>query len=549
MEIEERILLTIEDIDKIPSLDGDVSLKSMTRDTAILHGLLIANYTQEDNIFAQLNSLKLANKEKIQILNKFVNKQYVSDANYILFIPQTGLELLKYSFSIPKAEFNSASKQQDSLLTTILKINSQLLANNSRLGDKSLTLFTKQIKFRKYELDDRFYIYPTIYRMWCLLHFFEEDKRDFWVELKKALIKDLNVRSFEEYFSNIIYILEHITIGPKTKFTILGTEKVSESLYALLKFLSFEVDSFISSEENRDYTYFKRYPIIQLSPTKFGVINNTFLANQLYTSLKFRMSRLCENFFSVFNNDFVEKYLLNEILRYAFLHDNYNVTYLTENDCKSIISKYIENNRVKKLPRLENLPDAYIRQNSKILLIECKGKTISLNALENPQKCIEDINNDLVNEKHGTGQLISNCERIIGGNFIGDSNLPADYVIYPLLVVDDFVFSANGFNRYVIKETQEFVGANSPKVYSFTVLDMDTLILVAELIRQGDFDIFKEIEEYHNYIEGKQNYYTIGETFYYSDVSFSAYIIDKYETYSPKIIEEWSNEYNQHKRS
>lgn len=144
-----------------------------------------------------------------------------------------------------------------------------------------------------------------------------------------------------------------------------------------------------------------------------------------------------------------------------------------------------------------------------------------------------------MDEDHGTGQLIKNCQRILNGNFFADIDIPSDCKIYPLLITDDFGFSSDGFNRYVIERTKNFDENNSMHVMPFTVLDMDTLILVSELIRNNRFDIFENIEKYHQYIEGKEKTYTMNELFHYSEVSFTSYIYSEYETCSPKIIDEW----------
>lgn len=132
-----------------------------------------------------------------------------------------------------------------------------------------------------------------------------------------------------------------------------------------------------------------------------------------------------------------------------------------------------------------------------------------------------------------------NCTRILNGKFYADETVPEDVKIYPLLIVDDFGFSADGFNRYVIENTKHYVRKYHNHVMPFTVLDMDTLILIAELIRTNKFDIFANIESYHKYIGGRLKPYSVNELFHFSEVSFSSYIYGEYETHSPEIINKW----------
>lgn len=547
MDIGNIIISVYEDISDIcplPPLDIQEYLKHLPREICISYGLLMSNYTQEDDIQEQIANLNFTEKIPPILLNKLI-KERLSDDRYVLFSPQTGLELLKYTFSIPKSEFHRIIGEHFSfipLLLAILRINSELRRIGSHFRDKSAILFTKQIRSRKYELDDRITIYPTIYRMFCLFHFFEQCKDSQWISLYKLLSLDLGATSLRDYYSTTLQFIGKCNLLPKKSNTIF-TSKLGANSYLWLSRFCFEQNATIALEDNQDYTYFKRYPLIKLSNIEFGVISNLFLSNQLYTSLKFRMSQLCKenhlfNFLSAFNKEFVEDYLLHEILNYAF--ENKATKYLSENDCKAILSEFSGSNKhhINKSDK-EKLPDGYIRLGNNILLIECKAKTISLKAIKDERQCVDDINTDIVNEKHGTGQLIYNCTRILEGKFYADNDVPSDFKIYPLIIVDDFGFSSDGFNRYVIENTKDFVSKHHNHVMPFTVLDMDTLILIAELIRTKNFDIFSNIDSYHKYISGRLKPYSINELFHFSEVSFSSYIYSEHETHSPEIIDKW----------
>lgn len=547
MDIGNIIISVYEDISDIcplPPLDIQEYLKHLPREICISYGLLMSNYTQEDGIQEQIVNLNFTEKIPPILLNK-LTKERLSNDRYILFSPQTGFELLKNTFSIPKSEFHRIIGEQFSfipLLLAILRINSELRRIGSHFRDKSAILFTKQIRSRKYELDDRITIYPTIYRMFCLLHFIEQTKDPKWIKLYELLSSDLEVKSLRDYYSTTLSIIGKCNLHPKVSNTIF-TSKIGANSYSWLSRFSFDHNAVITLDDNQDYTYFKKYPLVKLSESEFGVISNLFISNQLYSSLKFRMSQLCKdgnlfNFLSAFNKEFVEDHLLHEILNYAFGHKA--TKYLSENDCKAILTEF---SRINKLhlnkSDKEKLPDGYIRLENNILLIECKAKTISLKAIKDEKQCVDDINTDIVNEKHGTGQLIYNCTRILEGKFYADNNIPSDFKIYPCIIVDDFSFSSDGFNRYVIENTKDFVSKHHNHVMPFTVLDMDTLILIAELIRTNEFDIFRNIDSYHRYINGRLNPCSATELFHFTEVSFSSYIYSEHETHSPKIIDKW----------
>lgn len=540
--IDLRISLQFESIFEIPAQSVDKYLRQVPRKIAILYGLMIANYTKEDDFSKQLDALTICNEINWWIRRKVASRQLPND-KIILFEPMTGLDLLKYIFSIPKEEFTEdwTASTPLNFIMAILMINSELRAKNARFQDKDVTLFPKRIRSKFYELDDRIHVTPSIYRMFCLWFFLDTNNNDYWLKLKKELIESLNMPSLEEYLGTMLRVIERLNIQPKSKFSILPI-KEHDNLYDLLKSLSFNSDYKIELKDNIDYTYFKSHPLVQLDSDKFAVISNAFLSCQLYTSLKFRMSKLHKSFLTRFNTDFVQNYLFYTILKYAFdgIHDN--VVCLTENECENQIIEYyrIHTKRISD-DAIKGLPDAYIRSDNKILLIECKGKTISNKALIDEERCIEDINNDIVNDNHGTGQLLHNCNRIIEGELFCDNKRPSDCIIYPLLVVDDPKLSVDGLNSYVIQKTEsnKLVKDNPTKIYPFTILDIDTLIIIAELIRNKSIDIFREIEEYHKYIKGEQDFYSESEKFLYSELSFASYITGKYTTYIPKIVDEW----------
>lgn len=550
MESVNIIIRRYEDIYPLPHPDIVEYLKKIPREICIGYGLLMSNYTQEDDIYTQITKLGFIRYIPTDLLDLLTRGCLPNNGGdfHSLFTSKTGLEILKYTFSIPEYEFHKKDGQRFSLtplITAILIANSDLVDKGAHFGDTSQILFKKKIKSHKYEQDDRINAYSAVYRMFSLLHFFEQNTTGQWADLKSKLLEDLGFGTLRDYIYNISTIFKECTLEPKRSNTIFRLNP-KDKLYKLIKQLTIDINATIALEDNRDYTAFKERPFVQSGKDQYAVISNGFVANQLYSSLKFRMSAICDtykmfDFFQAFNTDFIEKYLLFQIFNYALQGKG---LYLTEDDCKRVHMEIIQNKQRKfskseKEELKHRLPDGYFRCGNKILLIECKGKTMKKDVYEDEEKCIKDINTDLVSEKKGTGQLLYNCSRILDVRFLADKNIPSDFKIYPLLIVDDFSLSSPGFNRYIIEQTKDSVESLTPHVNPITVLDMDTLILIAELIRTEQFDIFNNIEEYHAYIEGNAPKYSVNELFNYSEASFSMYIYDKYETCSPKIIDDW----------
>lgn len=337
MNIGNRILSVYEDINLFPpALPIAEYLKYIPREICIRYGLLISNYTADDDICTQIQNLGLTNKIPRVLLNKLTEDR-ISNDTYVLFFPQTGLELLRQTFNIKEEDFKEHPSSSFSILPlvmAILRINSELIANGSHFKDKSAALFPKQMRSRKYELDDRIMIYPLVYRMFCLLHFFEKQTNTKWVKLRGELLLSLGTQNLREYFISTLHIIGKCNLEPKINNTIFRTH-LDSNMHNQLTSLSFDTHSTIELKDNVDYRYFKQNPLIKLNDTEFGVINNLFLANQIYTSLKFRMQKISPNFFSMFNKDFVEGFLLNRILKYAFGHEQFIL--LSEKDCSDIL--------------------------------------------------------------------------------------------------------------------------------------------------------------------------------------------------------------------
>ena len=75
--------------------------------------------------------------------------------------------------------------------------------------------------------------------------------------------------------------------------------------------------------KNKDFAYFKEFPLIELSKTEYAVVSNNFIINQLYLSLRFRLSKLCSqnkimDFPNRFNDEFIGEHLVGGLIEYIY---------------------------------------------------------------------------------------------------------------------------------------------------------------------------------------------------------------------------------------
>lgn len=511
-------------------------LKMIPRKAAISFSLFISNYTGNVGWKEQLSCLPINAPIKGECYLKMSpHEAEFPKATYVLFTPNTGIELLKNIFAIPIDEYHPIVEWQRILIKAITLVNSTLINEGPNYQDTSFNLFCKSVKKFRYELDDRILLYGAVYRAMCLADFLENEHHGIWQNLLVDLKKKLNIDSIRNYMRAQIKLFNKLEVHPKTKFQIFRAGKNSKEIQNVATPYS----SIIRQESNKDYTEFKKKPFVQICEGEFAVIKNSFVGTLIYDRLKFGLLECykksykakVKGFFGLFNQDFIEKNLFDKVLLYSFISPHLKrYICFTEHDCINRIDQFIKlNPGIISKDNAKNLMDGYIRHNNQILLIECKGKIISEKALFDKNILFEDITTGLVG-KEGTGQLESYCKRIIDRDCVWDLDIPKYCIIYPLLLVDDIGFSANGFNQYVIESTEKFVKDNK-SVFPFTVLDMDTFILISELIRRNKLNIFKEIESYHKHI--------YGHNFDEKTISFATFLRFKYETRWPKVVSTW----------
>lgn len=553
MEIDYKLLLNYEDI--FGSANSEVGvrdfLKLVPRDRAIQVGLLISNST--DEISAEEDILRLGFNKTLPpiVLFTILNRPLdLASCKLELTNPQTGLELLRQVFSILPTDIkrsSNPSKSDYALLMAILKINGEMLKNSSGLKDSSILKFHKSIQSRKYSLDSRIVLYPSYFRFLMLLKFFK-NADDKWKNLWELFIMSMGMSTEIEYANAIGTLIDNIPYTPRKNNIIFRYEK-SGFMTKLMDDLSISISDIIPLTENIDYTRFKQKPFIKLANYEYGVIDNRFVSNLLYTSVRFKLSSIARasgfirNFPSQYNTDFLQNFLFSELLDYIYKGRGYvfkdvdskNTQEMAERRAKSLGLTKHKTEELKCSP-----PDGYFREGRKVLLFECKGILMSQKAISDKEECDRIIHENLFGKK-GDGQLTINCDRIQQRQFLWDEVPNGRIKIYPILLCDDSIFSADGFNRYG-KELSSKKG--TAQSYPLTVLDMDTLILSADLIREGRIDIFSEIETYHKYCDRKlkTHRYTPEEILHCKDISFSAFLMSRYELKSPSIIKVYENE-------
>ncbi len=107
-------------------------------------------------------------------------------------------------------------------------------------------------------------------------------------------------------------------------------------------------------------------------------------------------------------------------------------------------------------------PDAYYRENNKVVLFEIKDSFFASNVLTSNSylQIKSEIDKKYNNPKKGTGQILKHIQRLKETSFEKKSytelkKKPKNFIIYPVIVYTDIHFGMPGVNNYISQEFEE----------------------------------------------------------------------------------------------
>lgn len=399
---------------------------------------------------------------------------------------------------------SSIDDDEINLFKAFLVVNREL-NKNQELGNTSDSNFEKLVDFSIifnfpisdlaiFENDDLEFlklIYTTLVKVEQLFEFL--NSKLVFSTLKNHLIKSFNTANQEDFFKEMKYLFGKLLELKTSNNYIFKVDDAKSEL-----FLTSMISDDIVTDE--DFTYIKIHPLYQIEKHTYSIINYFYIVDKFYRSSKFKLKEIYEsdsilkskygNFFSFFNKEFSENFLMKNIL-----DDIFNKQY------------FIKKPETEK--ELDGEPDYYLRQNNNVFIFENKDVLIAKAIKASAD--IEQINQVLKtkflgDEKHkvGIGQLINTTEEILEKKFRFDPyvNSKNNLKIYPILLVHDRIFQTLGINyrlnSWYLENLKKRLGDNYDlsNIKSLTVIDIDTLILWSPYLKEKD-NRFKEILDNH----------------------------------------------------
>ena len=385
---------------------------------------------------------------------------------------RTGLNLLRYSFSLPiltTQESADTILEDQNIVKAILLINKEniecVVEDDCELDyDEKLAagLFCEQWNIFTGALEKHSelsiisqFIRGVYFFKYCEnTPSFNQILRDF-LEMKSYV-------TWGDYLCDMIKLslfplkLEHNKDCTFSRILLDPSNPDYPKRVIMFRDLSSKISDVIKLSDNEDCKIFRGKPLIQVSETEFWCINSQFCINQ-------------------FREDGSPT---GHVMERCMVHRLFNG--------RSYI-KLSGDEMSQSHPELKGEPDYYVRNGNKIFLFENKDIRIAadIHSCKSYNSVKSAIFKKLVskpkhkNSKVGVTQIIANIKRIVEDSFIWDKGVK-NPKIYPILVVNDPVFSLPGINFIINKEfqklLQEFDIPRNIKIHPIILINMDVLI-------------------------------------------------------------------------
>jgi hypothetical protein len=337
----------------------------------------------------------------------------------------------------------------------------------------------------------------------------------------------LEAQGFESWQKYLKFLFS-IYVRPFTDGVAPSIIQVSSKYLEIIAFLdtlSIDVNAF---RDSNDFAGIRGKPIYK-SGNDYIFLNLNFFVDRIYQGIQFMMGQVLVSkgayfgkkkirdlpaFLSIFGDSFSENHLLYQVMNFAFARSGY---------------KIYSGEQIKALAG-DGGPDFYIRDKSKVYVIEFKNVYIAANAkYSNSYETVEGaiFNKFVQNERgdpKGVRQLANVIEKLKNG-FLNelDGFDFSQAIIYPIIIYVDGSLDLAGIN-YILNE--KFQQALSEKdrvgngVMPLTFINLDIFIKYQDLFREKKIKMNNLLNEYTALTKHGKNY---GERLY----PFEDYMSDK----------------------
>lgn len=477
-------------------------------------------------------------QEAVSRYKAFLSKERQGqiDVKYVATTKAAVMTFQRYFFSLPPLVDQFDYKMEQDFFNALLLVNQQVY--DLQYNDKVHENEPQELKLAHLYLANS-YANEDV------------DASDLYDSFRRQLVKSVELFTFlcrekglkkikERFYAHFRigtwtdYIIPHIMCmyWMKQKSGLLyveGKHITGRMARRILKQSAIDYNEVIPFANNEDYIRFREKPFIRLARNRYAITNISFLLEHIYNSLYFEFKKYRadagfkddDQFRVYFTTEFSQKFMFHRFARRCLRGDEVKV--LDGTQCDEIVSE-------KHVLGVHPL-DFYVRNNNSCVLFEFKDTLLSGKTKDerDSEKFFAEIKKKFVEKPDGTpkgiGQLIKNVKAIQEGSFIFD-DVPSNMAIYPVLVVDNYVYTMRAMHtklEYLMREYCQDKGVNGSYVKPIILVDVATFRLYSEYFSSKGFaEVF---EEYYKSIQLPAN--PSFEDYFNSMISFSEFMKDK----------------------
>lgn len=333
---------------------------------------------------------------------------------------------------------------------------------------------------------------------------------------KDKRIKKLRARFMAYYHIGnwVEYILPHIMTIHYLKeksglLKIKGDHKQGRKARRVVENSCIDKEALIPVSENPDYMVFRGKPYIRMKKYHYAITNMTFVVEHMFNSVYFELKNFRKDagfmsddeFRQYYTTEFSQKYMFEGYVKQCM--PSTVVRAVSGSQCDALLEQAKKNG-----VDTDGIvpPDYYLKVPEGCIVFEYKDALTSAKVKEsrNAEKLFADIKrNFFENDKgshKGVTQLLDSAKAIQEGTFFFD-NPETDSVIYPVLVVDNPVYSMRGMHtvlEYMMRDECKRRGLHSETIKPLVLMDVATLKLYSDYLNSNG--LTNTFEQYYQHI-------------------------------------------------
>lgn len=351
--------------------------------------------------------------------------------------------------------------------------------------------------------------------------------------LRRKFLSHFRIRNWSEYIIPHVMTIQYLH-GKSGMLMIRGNSKYGRRARRVIEKSCIEKDAIIMEKDNSDFKAFRGKPYIRMKKHHYAITNLTFVVEHIYNSIYFELKNMRKHA-GFMNDDEFRQFYTTEFSQ-KFMFEGYVkqcmpliiLKALSGSECDAILVKAKTEGRVTDgiVP-----PDYYVKVPEGCILFEFKDSLTNAKVKEsrNAENLFKDIKkkffeNDKGRHK-GVKQLLDSIEAIQKGYFFFD-NVRSDSVIYPVIVVDNPVYSMRGMHtvlEYMMREECSKRGLRNEKIKPLILMDVAMLKLYADYFKKNG--MITTFEQYYKFVN--PNGVQTKEDLFEILLSFTEYMKDK----------------------